>query len=166
MHQPLPFLSRRLRGWILCIAALLCFCFACGCGDGRPKRAPISGRVTIDGKPLSSGSIVVHPAGTRLATSPIGPDGRFTLSMFENEDGCILGKHPLAVVGTKMLDLTTTEWLVPKKYADSATSGLEIDVTGPRDDVEIKLTWEGSPPGRPFKEKMAEEPAPTARRAK
>jgi hypothetical protein len=126
--------------------------FLVGCGDGRPSRVPVSGRVTIDGKPLPTGSIQVCPANDRAAMGNIGPDGRFKLTTFDPNDGCVIGKHRFSVAACEYTSPRVKKWHAPKKYADIFTSGLELDVTGPTDNMEIKLTWDG---GNPFTENEA-----------
>jgi hypothetical protein len=123
--------------------------FLAGCGDDRPKRVPVSGRVTIDGKPLEVGFVQFVPENDRAATGKIDSSGRFTLSTFDVKDGCVLGKHNVTVVSNQSLNPTTTKWFAPKKYMIAQTSGLQFEITGPRDDLEIKLSWEG---GKPFTE--------------
>ncbi|MBN2578851.1 MAG: hypothetical protein JXB10_07660 [Pirellulales bacterium] len=121
-----------------------------GCGDGRPQRVPVSGRVLIDGKPLEYGFLQVFQKGNRSASAQIGTDGRFTLTTFDKNDGCVPGKHRVAVLALKSLSETKTQWFAPKKYANVVTSGLEIDVRGERNDVEIHLTWQGSGHDKPY----------------
>ncbi|MBN2580628.1 MAG: hypothetical protein JXB10_16705 [Pirellulales bacterium] len=123
-----------------------------GCGDSRPARVPVSGRVLIDGKPLETGFIQVYPKGNRPASSPIASDGSFTLTTFDDHDGCVIGKHRVAVQPQKVINATTTKWFAPKKYTNRKTSGLEIEVNGPRDDLEINLTWQGSGHDKPYVE--------------
>jgi hypothetical protein len=122
-----------------------------GCGDGRPVRVPVSGRVLIDGKPLEAGNIRFHAASNRPASAKIEPDGRFTLSTYDLGDGCVTGVHPVSVVGSKLLNPHTMHWYAPKKYAGAGTSGLTFEVTGPTDSAEIKLFWAG---GKPFDERI------------
>jgi hypothetical protein len=123
---------------------------ALGCGDGRPKRVPVSGRVLIDGKPLEYGFIRVFPHGNRPASANISSDGRFTLTTFDERDGCVIGKHRVAVLPQKPINETTTKWFAPQKYTNPKTSGLEIEVTGPSDNLELHLTWQGSGYDKPF----------------
>jgi hypothetical protein len=130
---------------------LLLSFFLAGCGDGRPRRVPVAGHVLIDGKPLTDGFIQVSPADGRPASGKIGPDGHFALTTFDANDGCMLGKHRVKVIGSKQLNVQTVQWLAPRKYSDETTSGLELEVTGPTDSVEFKLTWDG---GKPFVETL------------
>jgi hypothetical protein len=120
---------------------------AVGCGDGRPSRVPVSGRVLIDGKPLTFGYVRLVPENARAATAQIKPDGRFTLKTFEEGDGAVLGTHPIMIQAAERLTETKQRWHAPKKYANPKTSGLTATIDGPTDSLLIELTWDG---GRPF----------------
>lgn len=126
-----------------------CITFS-GCGDGRPKRVPVSGQVLIDGKPLTWGFVRLLPENGRPATGEIGPDGRFTLTTFEDGDGAVLGTHDVIVLANEQLSETTRRWHAPKKYTNAATSGLTQTIDGPTDSLVINLTWDG---GHPFTER-------------
>ncbi|MGL4464739.1 MAG: hypothetical protein ACRC1K_21505, partial [Planctomycetia bacterium] len=81
------------------IAAIVVLLPALGCG--RAGLVPVSGRVTIDGAPLSFGNIRFVPAGGRAAYGPIAPDGSFSLSTFTLGDGCFTGSHQIEVLGSR-----------------------------------------------------------------
>jgi hypothetical protein len=134
--------------WLIVLSFICCFS---GCGDGLPRRVHVSGRVLIDGKPLEQGTVEVYPKDQRLACGGLGPGGKFTLSTYSENDGCIPGKHPVAVIAYKGIGSDKIQWFAPKKYIKPETSGLEIDVSNARDDVEINLTWSG---GKPYIEKV------------
>lgn len=116
-----------------------------GC-DGRPQRVPVAGQVLIDGQPLTTGFVRVIPEGARPAVGPIGKDGRFQLTTFEGEDGCVLGQHPVEIVAQQAQGYTTIKWLTPRKYQDATTSGLTVDVQEPITDWKIELSWNGEQP--------------------
>ncbi len=120
-----------------------------GCGDGRPRRVPVSGRVLIDGEPLSHGTIMLVPHDARPSTAPLDAQGRFTMNCFDEGDGAVLGTHRVGVSAVKPLSGSSQQWLAPKRYVDYNDSGLEVEITGPTDDLKIELTWDG---GRPFVE--------------
>jgi hypothetical protein len=142
-------LSLRRSGLLLVVTlAVLPALF--GCGDGRPKRVKVSGRVLIDDKPLTRGTVRLMPAKDRAAAGEIGPDGRFTLGTFSADDGCVLGTHPVAIVAIRTINANAIEYFVPKQYVDHATSGLTATIDGPNDDLTIKLTWAG---GKPYIER-------------
>jgi hypothetical protein len=127
---------------------------AAGCGDPGPKLVPVAGVVLIDGKPLTHGFVQVAPVGGRAATGKIGPDGRFTLTTFTENDGCYVGTHPVAVVATESIDGSSQRWHAPKKYTSADTSGLTVTVDGPTDGLKIELTWDG---GKPFVQHFSKE---------
>jgi len=133
------------------VAATLVAAIGCltGCNKG-PKVVPVSGIVLIDGQPLTKGSVQVMPSGSRAASGTIGPDGRFTLTTNDDGDGCMMGTHPVRVVGNENVGPTDIRWLAPKKYALPGDSDLTVTIDGPTSDLKIELTWAGA---KPFIEK-------------
>jgi hypothetical protein len=121
---------------------------AAGCGDGRPTRVPISGRVLIDDQPLTRGFVRFFPTQGRAATGEVQPDGSFTLWCYDpvNKDGCLLGNHLVSVTAIESVNDTTQKWHVPKEYGDHRTSGLKETVDGPDSNRVIKLTWADKKP--------------------
>ena len=136
------------RSLSLAAAAFLLVAFA-GCGDGRPSRVPVSGRVLIDGKPLTRGSVQFMPANARASYGELDSEGRFRLTCFDTNDGAVPGQCTVVVYAAEPLSETATHWHAPKKYADYRTSGLTQEITGPMEDLTINITWDG---GRPFVE--------------
>jgi len=105
--------------------------------------------VLIDGQPLTKGFITIVPNDGRPATGQIQPDGSFRLTTFDDNDGCLLGTHPVTVVANEQITPTRMKWLAPKKYVDTGSSGLTVTIEKPRDDLMIELSWSG---GKPFVE--------------
>jgi hypothetical protein len=120
--------------------------FACGCGDGRPSRVPVSGRVLIDGKPLAKAGVRFYPTGGRSSSGRTDAEGRFVLTCYEPNDGALVGNHQVVVSGIEEISGSTIKWHAPKKYAEPATSGLQAKIDGPTDDIEFDLTWDGDKP--------------------
>lgn len=122
------FAPRRLA----CVLAIL---VCCGC-DNRPARdlAPVQGIVLFDGKPLQEGAIITTPEHGRGAHGTIDANGRFSLSTRGLGEGAMVGPHQVAVVVTSgdssaavnpEAEITLA---VPSRYAQAASSGLNIDV--------------------------------------
>lgn len=128
---------------VLCAVIALLACTGC---DDRPRRVPVAGQVLIDGQPLTTGFVRVIPDDARPATGEIGKDGRFRLTTFEGEDGCVLGSHRVEIVARQSMGYTTVKWLTPRKYQDATTSELTVDVQEPIEDWKIELTWDGEQP--------------------
>jgi hypothetical protein len=129
----------------LCSVALPLAVPLVGCDSG-PKCVPVSGQVLIDGEPVTAGTIQVVPAEGRPAQGPIDEQGRFTLTTYDENDGCVLGTHRVAVTATETLPDGRMRELVPRKYADFSRSGLTVTIDGPTRDKKIELSWEGQQP--------------------
>lgn len=125
-----------------------------GCGDNRPKRFPVAGTVLIDGEPLEYGFVQVLPDNDRAASGKLGPGGKFRLTTYDDNDGCVPGDHKVAIIANESLNAQSQKWHAPRKYIDPNQSGLKINITGPTDSLKIELSWEG---GQPFVEKYEAE---------
>jgi hypothetical protein len=127
--------------WILLALGLIFLAGSIGCGDGRPTRIPVSGTVTIEGAPLTRGSIKFVPAQGRPSFGEIGSDGRFTLTCYDGADGALPGKHRVQIDANRPISNNKTDIFTPKHYNDFRTSGVEVEITEPVDDLKIELTW-------------------------
>jgi hypothetical protein len=116
-----------------------------GC-EGRTKRVPVAGQVLIDGQPLTTGYIWLEPADDRPAGGAIDAQGRFRLTTYDENDGCVLGTHKVTVTSTKQLSPTQMQHLIPPTYRDSSLSDLTVTIDKPTDDLKIELTWGGKQP--------------------
>jgi hypothetical protein len=112
-----------------------------GCGSKHPDIVPVSGTVTIDGKPLTLGAVTVSPQGHRPSTGTIDENGRFILSCFEPGDGVLKGTHLATVAAVEAVSENSNRWHAPKEYANRIKSGLWVTIDGPTDDLKIELTW-------------------------
>lgn len=137
------------RRFVLIASCVVAACL--GCGDERPTRVPVSGKVTIDGQPLQFGSVLFKIEGGRSAGASLDKEGRYQLTTYEPGDGVMVGDYQVAITGNEAIGETAAKWHAPKKYKDATTSGLTATVDGPRDDLNFELTWEG---GKPFVEKF------------
>lgn len=75
-----------------------------GCSDG-PELIPVSGKVTVDGKPLAEGTVKFIPAqGGRSARSSITENGTYQLSSFKKGDGVPPGDYIVTIEAMKDLN--------------------------------------------------------------
>ena len=141
---------RSRLGWALVCASMLGLCFTAGCGSGRPRRVKVSGRVLIDGQPVTAttyGVIRLVPKDHRAAWGNIGKDGRFTLSTYDDGDGVVPGTHEVEVTAYEQVRPGEVRLLVPERYRRCETSDVTVTIDGPTDDLEVKLTWGQERPG-------------------
>src|SRR5690348_7516913 len=81
----------------LAVLAML-LCQLGGCKNANElETAPASGKVLLDGKPLSRGTVTFVPPRGRVANGDIQSDGTFKLSTYRSNDGAIVGKHKATV---------------------------------------------------------------------
>ena len=128
---------------LICAAALVTLA---GCGDGRPTRVAVSGKVLIDGEPLTTGIVQFVPDNTRPAAGKLDSEGRFSLTSYDGDDGVVLGTHRVMIAAKEMLGESKARWLAPPKYADLRNSGLKVEISEATDDLVIELTWDGKKP--------------------
>jgi hypothetical protein len=78
-----------------------------GCSGAGYKVAPVSGRVTLDGKPLARAHVHFAPVGTkdRIAPGPTSQgqtdaEGRYTLTLdtTHRKPGAVVGMHKVYII--------------------------------------------------------------------
>ena len=91
----------RQSGRVLAVSlfAGLCLAMIAGCGDGIPRRYPVSGTVKFpDGEPVRTGIVEFLSEDRKFsATGYIDRSGSFQLTTVKNNDGAVLGKHSVII---------------------------------------------------------------------
>lgn len=134
------------------VAVLLTLGMA-GCAEEGPKLVPVAGKVLVDGKPVTFGSIRFVPSGARPSDATIEEDGTFRLRYNNTRDGAVLGTHRVEVHGNEILGPSRVRWHAPPSAASIGTSGITQEITGPVEDLVIELKW-GSKKG-PYEQTTA-----------
>ncbi len=118
----------------------------CGCGTPEPPRVEVAGQVLLGQQPMEQGSIRLIPEVGRPVTGEIGADGRFELTSptvgQTVDQGVLLGKYAVEVTASRIVDDETAISLVPAKYANHHTSGIEVVIDEPTDSLSIRLSLE------------------------
>lgn len=134
----------------VCLAAACVLAQGCR-GNDVPETLPVSGTVTLDGKPVEGVSVGFYPkSGGRPAMGRTDTHGRYTLSTFASQDGAVPGGHSVVVskvavrrpagaktdaesesdqMGNPAFERARTEYLIPQKYSMPMQSGLTAEVT-------------------------------------
>jgi hypothetical protein len=138
-----------MRRFVILPLALL---LIVGCSSEPYKIAPVSGRVTLNGKPLAKASVTFSPVASKGNDEP-GPgsagrtdaDGRYTLKIVGKETkGAVIGKHKvrIALMGEDVDpsdDRPRREKQLPPKY--NAETKLDCVVpAGGTDAADFPLT--------------------------
>jgi hypothetical protein len=104
-----------------------------GCTKTGPQLTEVRGKVTFRGAPVSQGTVCFQPAtrgGTsRPAVAVISEDGSYELHAFPGRSGALPGEYRVSVdCHTGSFINHDVNYLVPKRYADPATSSLTASV--------------------------------------
>ncbi len=107
-------MKRRVYFTALILATML------GCGDGGvsgPAFAPVSGVVTLDGKPVEGAAIIFSPKKEGTMSMAISDaDGKFVMKSGSGRKGAAVGDHNVTVnlsVSTEAEVKTTDDGLAP-----------------------------------------------------
>jgi hypothetical protein len=108
-----------------------------GCSGGGEKLTPVSGKVTVNGAPLTTGSVTFHPDSAKGNTSlhiPVGTldaQGAYQL-MTATKQGAAAGWYKVTVTAQEPIDpknpYAPPKHLIHPKYSDPSTSGLAVEV--------------------------------------
>ena len=85
---------RRQSGWMVALVVFV------GCSTrpaDQPEIAPVAGRVTMDGQPLASVSVVFESERGVLSFGNTDADGRYKLSYIRSANGAGLGKNTVRI---------------------------------------------------------------------
>jgi len=139
----------RLRHRLIGSLAGLGLLAVLGCGgDGLPRRYPVSGRVTYQGKPVPKGEVTFSPTrdNGRTAAGNIQGDGSYRLTTMNPGDGALPGRYRVSVtaVAVDFSEVETTKGgpplseeaeeilprihYAPSRYENPDTSGLTAEV--------------------------------------
>ncbi len=115
----------------------------CGGGDGTKPLAnlvPVSGTVSLEGKPLAQGTVAFIPEGPGQSASGKISNGSFTMATTVSAPGVVAGKYKVQIDSKEQPAagaaaapppsgaVAPPKSLIPAKYSDVKTSGLEVDV--------------------------------------
>jgi hypothetical protein len=121
------------------LAFLLALCFGCG-----KHESSITGAVTVDGKPLTRGTVTFHPkAGGAAAYARIDADGSYTVKTGDQE-GLKAGDYVATVVATAapgpgQSEAAMGKLIIPARYGTIEQSKLEYTITAGSNKIDITL---------------------------
>jgi hypothetical protein len=128
---------------VMLLVVLLC----CGCGR-RVSLSPAEGRVTLNGRPVAGASVLVQPKAGPAARGLTAADGRFWLGTYADRDGVIPGPAAVSISCHQQVPLPAAgsgepplgKNVLPGRYANAATSGLQVIIEPGMSPLEFRLT--------------------------
>ena len=143
--EPVTYAANRPTGFasvVFCTSVFLVLASVLpGCGDSGPKKYPVNGTVSYNGRPLPTGTVMFVPEeGGPPAVSTIGDDGSYRLE-------AVAGRHRVGVTavpppppGANEMNYRPQKPLLPDKFGRPDTSGVSIEVKPDKDNqIDIKL---------------------------
>lgn len=110
-----------------------------GCGgekSDRPELGTVSGKVLLDGQPLSEASVMFLPEKGRASFGTTDTQGNYSLKYTDSVFGAKIGTHQVQIT-TAPADEPEKEKL-PAKYHSEST--LQMDVKPGRNECNFTLT--------------------------
>lgn len=120
-----------------------------GCsGSDTPPLGYVSGKVTLDGKPLEGAEITFQPSEGRPSTATTDADGNYTLIYSAEADGALLGEHKVVITTQRDAissegvgeDVEGREELLPAKY--HSETELKKTIESGSQEINFELTSE------------------------
>jgi len=116
-----------------------------GCGRSPYELAPVEGKVTVDGTPLTNARVMFAPIAAgenrnsgKPAFGTLGADGHFVLATYDENDGAVVGEHWVTLISTA--DTASAQPAKQPKF-DRLAYPKKISVAaGQPNHVEIALT--------------------------
>lgn len=123
-----------MRWQILAMAAVFC---ASGCGGTGV--APVSGKVTLDGKPLPNATVIFLPDSQELNPGPgsqgkTDASGHYALQLMTKEvKGAVVGRHKVSITAFEGDDVVPSSGYEPSPFRKA--------LVPPEYNAETKLTF-------------------------
>lgn len=125
-----------------CCLLLSSFAFLIGCGSEPFAVSPVSGRVTLNGKPYAKGIVAFQPVGDAQNPSP-GPgstaytddQGQFVLKISPQKPGAVVGKHRVQIwtqMSASSASDESTGWKepIPPRYNNETQEVFDVPPEG------------------------------------
>jgi hypothetical protein len=117
--------------------------------------APVTGVVTVDGKPVAAAQVLFTSPNRRPAAGETDADGRYVLSTYETGDGAAVGSYTVTVTARPTIQVSAAGTVgpttrrqavqhgakspVPLKYSDAANPMLTVEVKPGENEIPLDL---------------------------
>jgi hypothetical protein len=87
-----------------------------GCGSSGPSLAPVTGRVTIDGRPVENIEVIFQPKQGSPSFGVTGHDGRYELIYKRGVSGALIGEHTVQIKTMPVTEGGKPTLSIPARY--------------------------------------------------
>ena len=129
---------------LTCVVSVLVFA---GCGGPHlPNPVEISGKITMDGKPLPDVNVIFHcvkdelPAEARTSQAKTDAEGKYKMPKCYPANYTVGIEAPPPAQAADPGMMTATPATTPLSKYNLANSKLKVDIAEPRSDVDFDLT--------------------------
>ena len=151
----------------VCVGFTLLMCLSLACsksGGGAVKLGQVKGKVTFLGKPVEGAIVSFNAEGApRFAVGETDVEGNYRLSMFDKNDGAVVGQNTVTITGAAASEPVTptgaddygkamgigagnapkipqnAKVSIPAKYADLKRGLLKVNVQDGANEHDFKL---------------------------
>ena len=136
-----------------CLCSVMVFVLA-GCSHGETT-STVTGKVLVDGQPLTIGTVVFTPDAAKGNTSMHEPRGKLDANgvfhVFQTKDGGAVspGWYKISIRAQRLKDPTdrySQMSVIPTKFASPETSGLTLEVVDHPAPVAYDITLSAKEP--------------------
>ncbi len=151
--RPLP--HSPARGFAAATLCLLLGLATSGCGERLPEVVPVYGTVTWKGKPLTDGTVMLHPKHAtdggqprRPATGLLDEHGSYRVSTFRTDDGAMPGEYYVLVhsylsrpsdAGDDDSMVPQYVWRIPERHGNPEQCGRSLEIPSGSPPIEYNI---------------------------
>jgi hypothetical protein len=129
-----------LKKWQFCCWLLLLGLLISGCRKSGPELAPVSGRITLSGKPLEKADVVFQPEnGKPPASGRTDAEGRYTLAYKRGVMGGLVGQNTVQISVSR--ELVRNPPKIAAKF--NTQSELHREIKPGENEFDFDVTTEG-----------------------
>lgn len=117
---------------VVCLGFMISLTACGGGGSDAPPLGQVTGKITLDGAPLTDASVTFLPENVRASSATTDSEGNYELIYIRDEKGAAIGKHKVVIS-----KLENEKETVPDKY--SGESELSGDVKAGANEINFDL---------------------------
>jgi hypothetical protein len=115
----------------ICFGGMALALLVSGCSRG-PERAPVTGVIKLDGKPLAAAEVTFEPESGRASHGRTDDSGRYELRYTRDEMGAVVGQHTVRVLSLTEVTLPDGRFeirpqLVPPQFNTDSELRREVE---------------------------------------